>query len=144
VWVVPNIWKEHVTFIFSVQQFKNARNILPTALHHIPVKLNHQQHCSDKLTSHTMYTFWGTRICYHVMACLPLDLYSGIYEYILHLHKILHSDTWWAYVSAFYFWWYLINSLWVNVFPYMCYDTFILPHIMSLFVTTVHMMNLHM
>jgi len=39
---------------------------LKTVPHHIPGKMNH---CSDKLRSHTMYTFGGTRIHYHVMAC---------------------------------------------------------------------------
>ena len=64
--VVPNIWKEHDNFIFRLQQFKNAGNILPWTPHHIPVKVNHQQHCCDIFRSHTMYTFCGTRILYHV------------------------------------------------------------------------------
>jgi len=68
-WLVPNILKECDTFIFRVKKFKNAGNILQTTLHHIPVKLNHQQHCSDKLRSHAMYTFCGTRISHHVMTC---------------------------------------------------------------------------
>ena len=65
----PKHLKEHGTFIFRVKQFKNAGNILPSTLHHIPVKLNHQQHCCDILRSHKIYAFCGTRICYHVMVC---------------------------------------------------------------------------
>ena len=69
-WVVPNIKKERDTFIFRVEKFKNAGNILSTTPHHIPGKLNHQHHCSDSLRSHTMCSFSGTWIHYCIMACL--------------------------------------------------------------------------
>ena len=55
--------------MFRVKQFKNAGNILPTAPHHIPLKLNNQQHCSDILSSQTMYAIGWTTIHYHVMDC---------------------------------------------------------------------------
>jgi hypothetical protein len=71
---------------------------LLTAPHHIPVKLNHQQHCSDKLRSHTMCTFCGTRI-YHIIArhwifTLGYIYYYYYYYYIkLPIYKILLTSN---------------------------------------------------
>jgi hypothetical protein len=57
------------TRMFRVKHFKITGNILHTTPHHVTRKLSHQQNCCDNLRPHTMYTFFGTNIHYHVMAC---------------------------------------------------------------------------
>ena len=148
-WVVPNIWKEHYTFIFRVKQLKNAGNILPSTPQHIPVKLNHHQHCCDILRSHTMYTFCGTIICFHVMVChwtftvgymIPFCTFTKCFIPIQ--NELLWVRSVYGGISKV-----LIEllSILLKVFLYMCYDTLILSSITSFFLLRrVPMMILHM
>ena len=109
--------------------------ILPTAPHHIPVNLNH---CSDILRSHTMYTFCGIRIHYHVMAChwtftlsymSPFCTFSKCFIPIQ--DKPLWMHTVYEGISKV-----LIGllSIVLKVLPYMCYYTFTLSSIISFFL----------
>ena len=54
--------------------------------------------------SHNVHILWN----YNLLSCngLPLDLYTELYESILHLYKMLHSNSEWAIVSAFCLWRY--------------------------------------
>ena len=52
---------------------------------------------------------------------------------------MFHSHLWWAFVSAFCFWRYLVNCLWANIIPYTCYTTLILPSIITFFLREVFM-----
>ena len=150
-WVVPNIQTERdgTWYLYlQVKQFKNAGNILPSTPHHIPVKLNHQQHCCDILRSHKMYTIYGTRIYCHVTACVwtfTLSYMSPFCTFTKCFIPIQDEPLWvrsvYEGISKVLI--ELLSTL-LKVFPHMCYDTLILSSIISFFVRNVRMMNLLM
>jgi uncharacterized membrane protein YagU involved in acid resistance len=111
---------------------------MPSTPHHIPVKLNHQQHCCDILRSHTMYTFCGTTTCFHVMVChwtftvgymSPFCIFTKFFIPIQNEPLWVHS----VYEGISKVLIELLSTV-LKVFLYMCYDTLILSSIVSFFL----------
>ena len=108
---------------------------MPSTLHHIPVKLNHQQYCCDILRSHTMYVFCGTTICYHVMVCHWIFTVGYMSPFCIFTICFVPTQNEPLWVHSVYegISKVLIEllSIGLKVFPYMCYDTLIVSSIMS-------------
>ena len=148
VWVVPNIKKERDTFIFRLEQFKNAGNFLPTTPHHIPRKINHQHRCWDSLRSHKMYSFCGTRICYHVAACLwtftlsYMNPFCTFKKCFIQIHDDCKLILFLKVSRKFTFSCCLLYCKFTHIYSVL--HTYTILHYIFLFVTTVHTMNLPM
>jgi len=124
--------------MFRVKRFKNAGNILPTTPHHMPGKLNHQQHCSVILRSDTMHAFGRTRIHYHVMACywtFTLGWMSPLYTFTKCFIPTQDEPFWvhsvYEDISKILI---VLLCTVLKVSPYMCYYTFTLSSIISFFL----------